>query len=1475
MSEQRFVLILDDAARFPTAAPFAPDYTVVRMASEADALAFLNKHPDTAIVIINLEASIERSIALLQAIRSRESAGQHIVVGLGLDRGDLPHIVQACEAGADELIIRPMLPSVVQIQLGKLIRLHNVCTASTERRRALQLHTMIDSVGTGVGLFSFVNEKVNALYINAAFAAGVELLLGEACSCDCDLLAQLPQPESDAILNAIHRNLRSGVPIDIPLQMQHEQRLVALRLRALPIHYEGHESPVFLANLTDVTPQRLAEDALQESNLKLNSLMNAVPGGIAVYEVAAGVPRLVYYNSVLRNMCGYTAEEYDRIMELDFHQLLDPRDHALIDRIIAKYEKQPQAIDESLRIITKEGFIRWMRMSVSPIGQGKLCCAVFIDVSREKENELRTEQMLSELYFRTEHDALTGITNREAFYQRTAELLRRARDTSFVILVMDIDRFKVINDLFGKEVGDRVLIAIAKGLERTLRNIGTCARMEADHFVACFPLKYLDMDRIVRLMDHALKRQNIDYHISMSFGIYQVRNINVPVHHMCDRAMMALKTVKGNAVRRYAVYDDHLRQSLLDENAILEDMEEALAERQFEIYLQPIFNAGNQHPVSAEVLVRWRHPVKGLLSPSTFVPLFERNGFIAKLDHYVWERACELLAVWKTQDYSLPLSVNISRVDLYNPNLCALLLELLQKHGLSPAQLRLEITESAYAEDLAVSIDRLRSAGFAILMDDFGSGYSSLNVLMDMPVDALKLDMRFLAKLNTNPRAASILTSVVRMAKWLHMPVIAEGVETWDQLSFLRSIGCDHVQGYLFARPMTTAEYAAQYIAGGDVPMDPDLPILRGTVDLSCLWDGSPQADALFNGMIGGMGIYELVGETLEVRRVNDGYYELFGCTPQQVFEGAQEALLTIHPDDRPRLLAVCRNAAASGRVERLTCRHIHVRDGNPTWLEARLRHLGKAGANDVFCFTFTDVTEQKEFEQSRALSTYAMVLRSVYNGLYEMNLTRRTMRSVYTMGCLPSAQPEEQPLATLQTMLSRMLAAPDTELESLIFTDGYLRQLMREAAGGYYLTERQVNLGPHRDHWASFTFIRLPQSDTADEAYLLCIADVNARKHADDLVKENLWLQRKQQEFSRYQTMMEHLGTALVELDVQTNEISISSGFKRYAISGFDFQGLTSYKDLEPYFYLPDLSVFRMFVYNLLDHGSAAVTLRMLDQDGRPMWCRILTTLIADDGGRVQRVVSAINEIDEQMKVREGYLDEQTRFQAFSDNFMVGLGVFEIHGTTQRILYLSGGYRQMVGYGEDEPLYDATHSFVGVHPEDLPRFRESSQALLDTQQPYTIEYRVFHKDGRVLWMRSHNVLFSSSATGPARIYSVIQDITELKRLQAQALQKLEGLPLAAGVYALESAQPSILLENRLMAAWKPPAADAQTPAIGMDQVLRLRDCALAGQCALDVPITLRASDGLPTQMRMLVNVTRGDVGLQAFCTLIPATQMD
>ena len=422
------------------------------------------------------------------------------------------------------------------------------------------------------------------------------------------------------------------------------------------------------------------------------------------------------------------------------------------------------------------------------------------------------EEQISELHRYIEIDSLTGLVNRETFYKRAAALMQSNTDTRYYIIYLDISCFKAINDLFHIETGNLILRTAANYFRSAIPpQVGLCSRIEADHFVICIPQEKVDIEKLIIGLDSTMQSLGIGHNILFYAGIYPVNNPALPVDQMCDRANMALRKVKGNYMNRYSYYDAGMRELMLQDQMIVRDMETALQEEQFAIFLQPVYNIKNNSIVSAEALVRWFHPVNGMISPGKFIPVFERNGFIVKVDRFVWEEVCKFIKKQREETGEvIPISVNVSRLNFYNLDLLEFLLGLLEKYELEPWMLKLEITESAYMDNShqLMSIIRVfREEGFPVLMDDFGSGYSSLNMLKNLPMDVLKVDMAFVRELEESERAYMILKFIMNLARDLGMDVIVEGVETKKQLDYLANLGADKIQGYYFSKPLPVPDF--------------------------------------------------------------------------------------------------------------------------------------------------------------------------------------------------------------------------------------------------------------------------------------------------------------------------------------------------------------------------------------------------------------------------------------------------------------------------------------------------------------------------------------------------------------------------------------------------------------------------------------------------------------------------------------------
>ena len=408
-------------------------------------------------------------------------------------------------------------------------------------------------------------------------------------------------------------------------------------------------------------------------------------------------------------------------------------------------------------------------------------------------------------------DRLTGLYSKEFFYRKVRERLETDQKHEYTIVCFDIENFKLYNDIYGRKAGDRLLCDSASNMRKMTGELGICGRYGADCFLFMQEREKELSDREIFLNESLNERTEKMENVSVKWGIYEITDRTIPVEQMCDWARVAADSIKGQYNQYYAIYDDALRGKMLREKAITDTMEASLAEGQFIVYLQPKYNLNEECMAGAEALVRWIHPEWGFMSPGEFIPLFEKNGFISHLDQYVWEQACMKLRDWKDKGYPLlPVSVNVSRADIYQIDLVDTLAKITGIYNIDPAYLHLEITESAYAENpvqIINTVNQLRKMGFIIEMDDFGSGYSSLNMLNQMKMDILKLDMKFIQNEMVKPADQSILSYVINMSHGMGLSVVAEGVETREQLERLRDIGCDYVQGYYFAKPMPVTEF--------------------------------------------------------------------------------------------------------------------------------------------------------------------------------------------------------------------------------------------------------------------------------------------------------------------------------------------------------------------------------------------------------------------------------------------------------------------------------------------------------------------------------------------------------------------------------------------------------------------------------------------------------------------------------------------
>jgi EAL domain-containing protein (putative c-di-GMP-specific phosphodiesterase class I)/CheY-like chemotaxis protein len=421
--------------------------------------------------------------------------------------------------------------------------------------------------------------------------------------------------------------------------------------------------------------------------------------------------------------------------------------------------------------------------------------------------------LLNEMRYIYEHDTLTGLYNRSSYFTAVRELLDHNPLKTFVMVRFDIKGFQGYNSFWGEEEGDRLLKYMSGLLLEQTKYDGNivCARISADVFSITLPYQHDKLINSVPYFIAKLADFNKEYVITPVFGFYVISDPNEDTQNMYEKTTLAGKTCKSLGSANYLFYEPKMSEKMKEDQWVVNEMQSALNNGEFEFFLQPKFNLINKDLVGSEALIRWRNKERGLLPPGVFIPVLEKNGFIGKVDFFVWDGVCKLLRKWLDNGIKpKPISVNVSRVDFYNPSLVNILIGLVKKYDIPIDLFELEVTESAYMEapeTMERCVKALQEKGFTILMDDFGSGYSSLNTLKDIHVDILKIDMKFLDDNLNSERSKQILKSVVALAQNLKTPVIIEGVETENQVEFLKGVGCVYGQGYYYSKPIEVTKF--------------------------------------------------------------------------------------------------------------------------------------------------------------------------------------------------------------------------------------------------------------------------------------------------------------------------------------------------------------------------------------------------------------------------------------------------------------------------------------------------------------------------------------------------------------------------------------------------------------------------------------------------------------------------------------------
>lgn len=630
----------------------------------------------------------------------------------------------------------------------------------------------------------------------------------------------------------------------------------------------------------------------------------------------------------------------------------------------------------------------------------------------------------------TEKDALTGLYNREYFFRYAEQFDLRNKDIPMDAILVNINHFHIINERYGKEYGNTVLRHIADLIRVLLRKSGGFAcRLEADTFlIYCRHGEHYKemMDQAAADFDDNSATAGNRFHLRM--GVYPDVDKSIDIERRFDRAKMAADTGRNKYEQTVSYYDNELHKAKMYEEQLLDDFRDALEERQFQVYYQPKFDVRKEQPVlaSAEALVRWKHPRLGMISPGLFIPLLEDNGLVQQLDHYVWREAAAQIRRWKdTLGVTVPVSVNVSRVDMYDPELIAIFKSVIEDNRLTTSEYLLEITESAYTDNatqIINTVKQLRKLGFRIEMDDFGTGYSSLNMLSMLPIDALKLDMKFIRTAFSGRRDTRMIELIIDIAEYLKVPVIAEGVETEEQLTTLKTLGCDIVQGYYFSKPLPADEFETFIIQKKQQSVSATEAIAKPKQDAAVsqdshsIQDGDTAAEAEQK-----LKIIELYGiahalssdfesvyyvdldtEEYTEFKAEDAYADLhLELSGSNFFRECRKNLKNvIHPEDLEKIMAVMQKKEIISLLNNTPVYSIDYRmlvNGHPEYYRLKLARPGDdsrrlvVGISNINAQTLYQQAQEKKLQKAHMDSlTYARIAQALardFFSIYYVNI--------------------------------------------------------------------------------------------------------------------------------------------------------------------------------------------------------------------------------------------------------------------------------------------------------------------------------------------------------------------------------------------------------------------------------------------------------------------------------------------------------
>lgn len=957
-----------------------------------------------------------------------------------------------------------------------------------------------------------------------------------------------------------------------------------------------------------------------------------------------------------------------------------------------------------------------------------------------------------------EPNTMVGLCAGNAFFEQVDSFKEQLTGNPYCMVAIDLEHFRVFNKLYGREQGNCLLIQIGeclKGIQKKYN--GVAGYLGGDNYGIFLPYGEEVIRDLRRSVSAEVEKFNNTVGFLPAFGVYKIDDVSVQAGMMYDRATIAMSHVMGNYQVRVCEYNQDMEERVEEEVKLLAEVQESLKNEEFTFFIQPQCDISSGKIVGGESLVRWKHSTKGMIPPGLFVPVLERNGFIADLDKYVWDKVCKWLRSWIDRGFQpVPISVNVSRIDIFSMDVPGYLQELIRKYNLPPRLLKVEITESAYAESsdrIIRTVKQLRDSDFLVMMDDFGSGYSSLNMLKSVSVDVLKIDMRFLdIDENEEEKGIGILESVVNMARQMRMPIVVEGVETQKQENFLLKMGCRYMQGYYYYKPMPIEDFE-KLIAD------------EKNLDLNGIWcrqiesmhareflDSNLFTDTMVNNILGAAAFYDMYENHIEITRVNEQYYQLAGVSSVNEAEYYKKVGNHVRDDDKNALYTIFSNAYENGNGGGQGYVHFVRTDGEVLWVYMRVFFLRERDGHKQFYASLTDMTSHEK--KHSAVFAEQEVEEWTEKQKEHMEKYYGKMPCGYAIGKLDLdasgapgkyeilyANAEESRmcggnLERLQYLLQKLFAHNGGNPIEKIYRAAYLGEV-EEYTGYSPVTNRymQLTFSQYRYGYAScliqdVTKFQIYQSTMKDilksyrEVYFVHLQDNHCRMVYPD---ENQLLERG----NYVELINRHFGTGkILPYDEE--------GVRKF-LSLENLRSVLAKQDVTEYKYR-----------------------RNVDGVGEE-WCLTSFQICERENGVPKTAIMTIRSIEALMREKE-----ETKRQSMAQvlaNMSDGFFIYNAYGD-EEILYANPAVVKLFGCKTTEEFRKhVKNSFSGmVHPEDLDRVqREIHHQVKQTDMHMDfIRYRIVTKDGMIRWIDDCGHLEENGSGDDNRLFYVfISDITD------------------------------------------------------------------------------------------------------------------